>query len=162
MKMRISFLLLACSALLYTNCDKKRVYDEYHKVGDSWNKDSIVEFALPKMDSTQTYNLFVNLRNNKNYEFNNLYVLVNMEFPNGLTKVDTLEYEMADADGNLLGDGFSDVKDSKLWYKENIRFVPPGEYKVRIQHAMRKNGSIEGEKELKGVTHVGFRIETTE
>lgn len=160
--MRISLWLLACSCLLYTNCDKKRVYDEYQKVGESWHKDSVVTFNLPKLDSTQTYNLFVNVRNNKAYEFNNLYVLVNMEFPGGLTKADTLEYEMADADGNLLGDGFSDVKDSKLWYKENVRFTPSGAYKVRLQHAMRKNGSVNGVDELKGVTHVGFRIETTE
>ena len=160
--MRISFLLLACSALLYTNCDKKRVYDEYQSVGNNWHKDSILTFDLPDLDSTQTYNLFVNVRNNKAYEFNNLYMLVNMEFPNGMTKVDTLEYEMADADGNLLGDGFSDVKDSKLWYKENVRFSPSGHYKVRVQHAMRKNGSVQGVEQLKGVTHVGFRIETTE
>lgn len=162
MRMRISILLLACSCLLYTNCDKKRVYDHYQSVGTNWNKDSIVSFSIPELDSTKTYNLFVNLRNNKAYEFDNLFMLVSMEFPNGLVKVDTLEYEMADAYGNLLGDGFSDVKDSKLWYKENVRFVPSGQYTVRLQHAMRKNGAVAGEQELKGVTHVGFRIETTD
>jgi hypothetical protein len=29
---------------------------------------------------------------------------------------------MTDPDGALLGDGFSDIKESKLFYKENVRF----------------------------------------
>ena len=55
--------------------------------------------------------------------------------------------------------GIADVKENKLWYKESVIFKETGEYKVNIQHAMRKNGDVEGIDELEGVTDIGFRIE---
>ena len=145
--------------LFLASCDDKRVFDEYKSVGSAWNKDSIVSFDLPKLEPTKQYNLFLNVRNNDNYPFNNLFLLVSLENPDGLTKVDTLEYAMANLDGTLLGEGFSDTKESKLFYKENLKFDKKGQYKVRIQQAVRQSGKVKGEKELKGITEVGFRIE---
>jgi gliding motility-associated lipoprotein GldH len=153
-------LLLILVAVLFFSCDKKRVFDEYKSVGSAWNKDSIVTFDLPVLDSTKRYNLFVNLRDNNNYKYNNLFLIVSLESPNGYTKVDTLEYEMANPDGTLLGEGFTDLKESKLYYKENVRFR--GKYKVHIKQAVRENGKVPGVTLLEGITEVGFRIENKE
>jgi hypothetical protein len=43
---------------------------------------------------------------NNNYQYNNLFDCVCC--PN--TKVDTLEYQMAEPDGTLLGNGFTDKR----------------------------------------------------
>ena len=147
-------------SILFISCDEKRVFDEYKSVGNAWHKDSIVTFNLPELDSTKRYNLFVNLRATNAYKFNNLFLIVALEMPNGFTKVDTLEYQMADPDGTLLGDGFSDIKESKLFYKENVRFR--SKYKVSIKQAVSENGKVPGVKALDGITEVGFRIEKKE
>ena len=152
--------LLLLVVILFSSCDKKRVFDEYKSVGSAWHKDSIVTFNLPELDSTKRYNLFVNLRANNDYQYNNLFLIVAMELPNGFTKVDTLEYQMADPDGTLLGNGFSDLKESKLFYKENVRFK--SKYKVHIKQAVRENGKVPGVTALDGITEVGFRIEKKE
>lgn len=149
--------LLLLIVILFSSCDKKRAFDEYKSVGSEWHKDSIVTFNLPELDSTKRYNLFVNLRANNNYQYNNLFLIVALELPNGFTKVDTLEYQMADPEGALLGDGFSDIKESKLYYKENVRFR--GKYKVHIKQAVRETGKVPGVVLLDGITEVGFRIE---
>jgi gliding motility-associated lipoprotein GldH len=161
MKLTSSFLFLLV-LICFLSCDKKRVFDDYKSVGAAWQKDSIVSFDFKQEDTTKLYNLFVNLRANQAYQFNNLYVIVAMERPGGLTKVDTLQYQMTNPDGSLLGQGFSDIKESKLFYKENLRFDTIGDYKVRIQQAVRQTGKIEGIQTLQGITEVGFRIETTE
>ena len=160
MTRKASILFLAM-VLLLVSCDKKRVFDEYKSVGKAWHKDSIVNFELPKIDTTKYYNLFLNIRDNDNYPFNNLFVIVSMEHPGGMTKVDTLEYQMANADGTLLGDGFTDVKESKLYYKERVKFKA-GAYKVHIRQAARQTGKVTGVQKLDGITEVGFRIEKTE
>ncbi|MFV8268967.1 gliding motility lipoprotein GldH [Flavobacterium sp. GT2N3] len=152
--------LLLLVVILFSSCDKKRVFDEYKSVGSAWHKDSIVTFTLPELDSTKRYNLFINVRDNSNYQYNNLFLIVALELPNGFTKVDTLEYQMADSDGTLLGNGFSDIKESKLFYKENVRFR--SKYKVYIKQAVRENGKIPGVTALDGITEVGFRIEKKE
>lgn len=156
MRIKNSLLLLFVAVLLFS-CDKKRVFDEYKSVGSAWHKDSIVTFDLPVLDSTKRYNLFVNLRDNNNYKYNNIFLIVSLETANGFTKVDTLEYQMAEPDGTLLGDGFTDIKESKLFYKENVRFR--GKYKVHIKQAVRENGKVPGVAYLDGITEVGFRIE---
>ena len=164
MNLKTSFLffigMLFCftSPVLLVSCDKQRVFDEYKSVGKGWNKDSIVSFNLPKIDTLKQYNLFLNIRSNNDYPFNNLFLIVSMEQPDKVTKVDTLEYQMADADGTLLGSGFTDIKESKLVYKERVNFKS-GDYKIHIRQAIRQTGKVEGIQKLDGITEVGFRIE---
>jgi gliding motility-associated lipoprotein GldH len=161
MSLKSSFLFIIIAGLLIS-CDKKRVFDEYQSVGSAWNMKKEVIFELPKVDTLKKYNLFINLRANDDYKFNNLFLIVSMEQPNGLTKIDTLEYEMADVDGALLGDGFSDIKESKLYYKENVKFKASENNKIHIKHAVRQTGKIVGVQDLEGISEVGFRIESIE
>jgi gliding motility-associated lipoprotein GldH len=156
MRLKNSFFILL-PLIFLSSCDKKRVFDEYKTVGSAWHKDSIITFDLPILDSTKRYNLFINLRDNNNYQYSNLFLIVSIEKPNGYTKVDTLEYQMASPDGTLLGNGFTDIKESKLFYKEKVRFR--GKYKVSIKQAVRETGKVPGVELLEGITDVGLRIE---
>lgn len=159
MRIKNSFLILLMP-FIFLSCDEKRVFDEYQSVGSAWHKDSIISFDLPVLDSTKRYDLFINLRDNNNYPYNNLFLIVTLEKPNGYTKVDTLEYEMAAPDGSLLGEGFTDIKESKLFYKEGVRFR--GKYKVNIKQAVRESGKVPGVTQLEGITDIGLRIEKKE
>ena len=158
-KSSILFILIFFSLI---SCDKKRVFDEYQSVGKSWHKDSIVSFDLPQLDPKKTYNLYVNVRDNDDYAFNNLFLIVSLEQPNKQIKVDTLEYQMTNPDGTLLGEGFTDIKENKLFYKDKVSFTQKGLYKVHIKHALRQTGKIEGVTSLNGISDVGFRIESTD
>nr|WP_321234042.1 gliding motility lipoprotein GldH [uncultured Psychroserpens sp.] len=148
--------------VMAVSCDANRVFDEYKSVPDEWNKDNKIEFKLTPPDSTNAYNLFINLRNTEAYKYSNLFLIVELNYPNGKTIKDTLEYKMANPDGTFLGTGFTDVKENKLWYKgyeTPFVFEESGEYTINIQHAMRQNGSVKGIDNLEGITDVGFRIE---
>lgn len=146
-------------SLLIVSCDSNSVYDNYKSIPNSWHKDSIVSFKVTPPDSTNAYNLFVNLRNTTTYKYNNLFLIVEMVFPHGKTIKDTLEYKMAEPNGKLLGEGYMDIKENKLWFKQDIVFKEKGEYTINIQHAMRENGKVNGVIELEGITDIGFRIE---
>ena len=159
MKRSSAVLFSLIFSFVLASCDSNRVFDTYKSVPKSWHKDSVVSFKVNPPDSTNAYNLFVNLRNTNDYKFNNLFLIVEMVFPHGKTIKDTLEYRMADPNGKLLGTGITGVKENKLWYKEQVVFKEAGEYTVNIQHAMRENGKVNGVVELEGITDVGFRIE---
>ena len=100
-------------SLLIVSCDSNSVYDNYKSIPNSWHKDSIVSFKVTPPDSTNAYNLFVNLRNTTTYKYNNLFLIVEMVFPHGKTIKDTLEYKMAEPNGKLLGEGNMDIKEKK-------------------------------------------------
>ncbi|MGB8704446.1 MAG: gliding motility lipoprotein GldH [Gillisia sp.] len=155
-------LVMLLAGLLFTSCDSKRVYDEYKSLPNGWNKDSIITFNLKNVDSLKAYNLFINIRNNNQFKYSNLFLITQMQFPQGKVVTDTLEYEMAAPNGEWLGTGSGDEKENKLWYKQNVKFEESGIYQVKIQQAMRKSGSEEGIQNLRGITEVGFRIENTQ
>ncbi|WP_053989973.1 gliding motility lipoprotein GldH [Mangrovimonas sp. TPBH4] len=157
-----SYWLILLMGVLYLSCDSNQVFDEYQTVPNKWHKDSVLSFKVTPPDSLNNYNLFVNLRNTSAYKYSNLFLIVEMEYPNGKTSKDTLEYVMAKPNGEFLGTGFSDVKENKLWYKgyeSPFVFDESGEYTINIQQAMRENGKVEGVEELEGITDIGFRIE---
>ncbi|MDT0294770.1 gliding motility lipoprotein GldH [Mesonia ostreae] len=143
------------------SCDSKQVYDQYKSIPGAWAKDSVVEFEIKNLDSLQTYNLFFNVRNSNAYKYNNLFLISNMKFPNGKQVTDTLEYEMAYPNGELMGAGAGEIKENKLWYKENVRFLEEGTYTITLEQAMRENGEVEGIQKLEGILEIGFRIEKT-
>lgn len=157
-RISISFLII----LFFVSCDSNVVFDEYQTLPNVWSKDAKLSFKFEAPDTTSTFDLFVNLRNNKDYKFSNLYLITGLEYPNGKTIIDTLEYRMAAPDGTLLGTGFSDIKENKLWYKghkDAFTFSEIGTYTFKVQQAMRKFGNVNGVDDLEGVTEVGFRIE---
>lgn len=151
--------ILLMTFFLALSCDSNQIFDEYQSVPSHWSKDDLISFNVTPPDSTNTYNLFINIRNTNAYKFSNLFLITEMNFPHGKTVTDTLEYQMAKPNGELLGEGFTDVKENKLWYKEGVKFDEVGPYTITIQHAMRNNGEVNGVDVLEGITDVGFRIE---
>ncbi|WP_179009531.1 gliding motility lipoprotein GldH [Winogradskyella forsetii] len=157
---RLVLVVICC--FLFTSCDSEAVFDKYTSVPNQWHKDSIASFNFKAPDTTKNYNLYVNLRNTDAYKFSNLFLIVELNYPNGKAVTDTLEYKMAAPNGELLGTGFSDLKENKLWfrgYKDPFKFNEEGDYRVNIQHAMRNNGDVNGVENLEGITDIGFRVE---
>ncbi|PKA98360.1 protein involved in gliding motility GldH [Flavobacteriaceae bacterium MAR_2009_75] len=149
-----------CATVLLFSCNDNLIKSEFRATDNgAWNKDSIYQFTFEKLDTVQKHNMFITVRNDASFPYNNLFLIAELEFPNGETVKDTLEYEMALPDGTWLGKGYGSIKENKLWYRENIVFPGSGVYNLSLSHAMRKNGSVNGVENLKGITDVGFQIE---
>lgn len=153
-------LLIFCGLLLCTSCTEHLAYSTVKSTENGqWQKERVMEFTFSEMDTARTYDMFITLRNDQEYPYNNLFVIAEFTTPGGVSERDTLEYQMADAMGNWLGSGFGSVRENKLWYKENIVFPNTGVYTVTVAHAMRKNGSTDGLETLPGVLDIGLQIE---
>ena len=152
-----------CALLLFVvfiSCNENVRFSEYRATDNGvWAKDQSIKFNFSELDTVSKYNLFINIRNDETFPYRNLFLIAELNAPDGHTVKDTLEYEMAFPDGQWLGKGNGNIKESKLWYKENIVFATPGVYTLNLVHAMRKNGEVEGIEQLKGITDVGFQIE---
>lgn len=149
-----------CAIVLFFSCNDNLVKSEYRATNSgAWNKDNTFEFTFSEIDTVQMHNLFISVRNDATFPYNNLFLIAELEFPGGETVKDTLEYQMALPNGTWLGKGYGSIKENKLWYKEKIVFPDSGVYSLRVSHAMRKNGSVNGVVNLAGITDVGFEIE---
>lgn len=160
MKIKISLFFVFISFL---GCDEKRIYDHYIelKPNTKWHKDSLIYFKIENKDTIQTKNLFINIRNNHEYKYNNLFLIAKITKPNQEAVIDTLEYLMAYPDGRFIGQKSSNVIENKLYFKKNYIFDQIGKYDITLGQANRELGTAEGIQHLEGITEVGFRIEKT-
>lgn len=147
---------------LIISCGDKIIFTKYESLENaSWKAKNNISFEFDIIDTISPKNLFVNIRNNKDYPFSNLYLITELNFPNGDIITDTLQYKMANEMGQFLGKGFTDIKENKLFYKEEKVFPVSGKHVLNIRHAMRKNGEINIISSLEGIQDVGFSIEKT-
>ena len=154
---RVSLIILL---IFLSSCSNNTVFSEYKAVDNNqWQKDSVFNFDVDIQDTLYQHAIYLNLRNDKDYEFNNIFLIVDIDYPNNTKITDTLEYKMTDDKGVFLGTGFTDIKENKLELKESIIFPTKGIYKFQVQQAMRKNGQENGVEFLKGITDVGIQIE---
>src|SRR5690554_1446451 len=81
-------------------CDAKRVFDQYKEIPEtSWHKDSVTVFNIPVDDTISYHNLLVQIRNETNYRFSNLWLFIEIVQPDGITLTDTFEVVLADPAG---------------------------------------------------------------
>jgi gliding motility-associated lipoprotein GldH len=139
--------------ILLVSCDPNRVFDQYYEFPDSmWHKDSVVTFQIPIADTLRNHNLMVQIRNETNYKFSNLWLFIEITQPDGETVKDTFEIILAEPSGRWLGEGIGGLKTRQAIYRRNVYFPFSGEYIVTLQHGMR-------EESLRGIHDVGFRVE---
>ncbi|AOR28394.1 gliding motility protein GldH [Formosa sp. Hel1_33_131] len=158
-----SVLWVLLFAFVAFSCQQNKAFDRYTSISDRWDKQQVISYDFIAPDTINPYNLFVNLRTTTDYKFSNLFLIVELDYPNGKVTKDTLEYLMAKPNGELLGSGFTSVKEHKLWFKgfdDSFVFSEEGSYKIQIQQAMRHRGEPNGVAQLEGIIDVGFSIES--
>lgn len=146
--------------LTLLSCDDLLVDANYKSLPSTgWDINDTATFDITSQDTLTSYNLFLNLRNTHEYEYNNLWLISQIKFPHGKIVTDTLQYQMATPDGEFLGSGSNDVYENKLWLREGVRFRESGTYQIALKHAMRRTGEVKGDTQLKGILEVGYSIE---
>ncbi|MGB0777496.1 MAG: gliding motility lipoprotein GldH [Flavobacteriaceae bacterium] len=159
MNKSIVFLLAFC----LTSCVEAPYWSAQHDFDkEAWMSNENVEFEFPVENADTRYDLLINLRNNNTYPFSNIFLITQMQGPNGIQLVDTLEFEMADKQGNWLGSGITDVKESLLVFKEDFEFDEIGVYDLTIKQAVRRLGEVKPVDPLEGVVGIGITIELKE
>nr|WP_321353619.1 gliding motility lipoprotein GldH [uncultured Draconibacterium sp.] len=146
-------ILFAGIVMLLAACNSQSVFDKYKPIDKGvWNKDSLVVFKVPVTDTLQNHNLYINVRNNVDYRYSNLWLFVNIKQPSGEAVQDTFEMLLADPSGKWLGEGFGGLKTREAIYWRNVFFPHSGDYTISLQQGMRND-------ELKGISDVGVRVE---
>ena len=150
--MKMGALALTFSVAL-VSCFDIPEYSESKPVNSEvWASTDTIHFDLNIENDSILYDCFVDLRHTRDYPFSNLYLFLDLTFPNGKKRVDTLECVLADKRGKWYGSGLGDIVDHRIEYKAGVKFPAVGSYSLGITHGMRVDP-------LEGVTDMGFRIE---
>ncbi len=138
--------------LLLSACTNNSVFDEQRTLPkEGWHKDSACVFLVPIQDTISTYSVFVNIRNNKDYKYQNFWLFVNCENPDKTTKQDTIECYLADNEGKWLGSGIGSLRQISVLLDSAFVFNQAGTYQISLQQAMR-------DTTLVGINDIGLEI----
>ncbi|MFD2785380.1 gliding motility lipoprotein GldH [Hymenobacter rubripertinctus] len=140
-------------------CDPAEVYEKNTDLtspaGDPYvwavQEKPAFEFEIP--DTTQAYDVYLNVRNVADYGYYNLYVRATLTGPDNRVLSRKL-HEMTLMDpktGEPRGDGSGDIFDHRFLALPGQQFPVAGTYKVVLEQYMRQD-------QLRGIMAVGVRV----
>lgn len=149
------FNLLILSGIL-CSCDPSRIYEDNFRIPDNeWRRAERARFEVEITDTVSSCNMYINVRNNSQYKYMELWLFVDSYLPKGSVVRDTVKIMLADHYGKWLGHGLGDKYDSRILFRRNIHFPDPGTYVFEYEQATR-------DEPLIGIEDVGLRIELNE
>ncbi len=148
------FFLLFLSLSLFS-CDKNRVFEKNVTVEKSiWSSADKMNFEVDVIDTTATYNVYINVRHASIYPYSNLWLMVTTISPDGTSQKQRVEVSLADEEGAWHGEGMGDIWDLKYLAQQNARFVKKGKYSFQFEQIMRQDP-------IPGIMAMGLRVEQT-
>jgi len=152
-KFVIIVVLIGFFATFLTSCDSNKVYEEYIELEDyTWKSSQPLEYEFEISDTTELYDVYINVRHANQYPYNNLWLCINSWSPAGVKQTDTIECILADDKGKWLGSGLGDIWDRQIVWKKNVRFPMKGKYHVEYNQFMRVD-------DLVGIMDMGLRVQ---
>ena len=146
-------MLAALGVMALSGCDRQVFFTEEHSVDEAgWSMTDSIGFDVEVADTTTYYNFMIDIRNTNDYPYANLIMFLRVTLPDGNITKDTLQYQLADETGKWLGRQSGEYVSSRRPLFRNSRFPMTGTYHISLSHGMR-------DKQLPGISDVGFRIE---
>jgi gliding motility-associated lipoprotein GldH len=133
------------------SCSQKEVFYEFRSFPQAkWDQQEVARFEVSIHDNSIPYDVFLEIRNDNNYSFRNLWLFVDYENPNRQLRSDTVYVELADIYGKWYGRGIS-LYDYSFPYELNVQYPDTGRCVYTVRQGMRENP-------LRGISDVGLKI----
>jgi gliding motility-associated lipoprotein GldH len=133
------------------SCGTDVVYNDFISIPPKgWDAKDVKTYNPVISDTSADYEIQLTVRHTDAYPYQNMWLFVTIEKDTNIIKADTIECYLANERGEWLGGGLS-IKELPLIYEENYKFAYSGEYRIKIEHGMRK-------EVLLGVKDVGLKV----
>ena len=144
--------VLIITAYFFYSCSNHIVFCEFQSVPDkAWNKQTAFLFHFDVKDDSVPYDIYMQLRNNASYPYQNIWILFEVQQSTENAVKDTIEYKLADDTGRWTGNGIT-LYQNQFSLRENYHFPDTGQYTISLSHGMYDN-------RLKGIEDIGLLVE---
>lgn len=145
--------VITCLAIF--SCTQINLYEKSTSIpGHAWQSSFKPSFDFDITDSSSLYKVFLVLRHNEKYHFNNIYVNLYIKGPGQDTATKIQRELPLAADGKWKGTGMDDIYEHRIevGLLGETRTARPGRYQLQVEQIMR-------EDPLQNVLDVGLRVE---
>lgn len=148
------YLLLAVYIVLLISCKQIEVYEKDSSIPNyEWKSSHIVKGSFNIADTVSSYNIYLVLRHNDAYKYNNIWLNVGLQAPGDSVIYQKVNLPLGSDSQGWEGIGMNDIWEvRKALNTEPVRFKKTGEYRFELSQIMRDNP-------LPNVMNAGLRIE---
>lgn len=151
---------LIASAFYLASCTTIDLYEKSVTIPrHSWKAGYKPSFTFTIKDTSSAYQLFLILRHNDKYNYNNIFINLHTKQPNqDSTQSARYDLRLATNEKGWLATGMDDIYEHRIALTpagQQFYFRRPGDYTFSIEQIMR-------EDPLNNVLNVGLRIEKKE
>ena len=143
------FLLVSC--ISNVNTSSYNIFKE-----DTWHTDSIITLRHSIVDSLTKYDLYLKVRHNTDFEYQNIFLFVSFK-----EQTDTIEVILSEKNGKWLGKGFGDIKEVDYCFAKNTTLNSKQSSSIIVEQAMRY-GDEPAITSLKGIIALGINVKKSE
>ena len=153
MKKKINVIILMLGLIL-SSCADQPEFEKVYSFNDmTWDQDVKPEYVVDITDINNSYDFTLSLRTTTDYKYNNLWVFMKTESPDGTSAREPFEIMITNPDGSWIGNKTGTVVETPLYFKSR-KLPQMGTYKFTIEQGIT-------ESEISEVLDLGFRVEKT-
>jgi gliding motility-associated lipoprotein GldH len=142
--------------ILLSGCETVDLFEQSATIKEhAWRSSQKPNFKFVIKDTTVPYQVFVLLRHSARYEYNNIWLDLTTQQPDGQTTHVQYELPLATSEKGWLGTGMDDIFEHRVALtpiNEPVYFHKAGTYTFTIGHMMRQDP-------LQQVYNIGLRVE---
>lgn len=147
--MRNTFLLyLGLLLVALSGCGERPIYSATDSVSEPWTYDQPLSYTFDIEDNSTFYDLLFDLEYGTDFGYQNLYVKIVTEFPNGKSSKDIVSLNLTDGAGTFLGNCSSSSCEVEILLQEKFKFESVGKHTISVFQNSRET-QLDG---VKGAT----------
>ncbi len=124
--------------LLFISCESDLFYQNSVTYKQGWNEDSASVFDIHIADVASPYQLFVDIRHNKDYPYQNFWCFLETQIPDKSLHIDTLALYLANNEGKWLGNtSTNNLIAHHILFEKDFFFKDTGDYRFYFKHGLR-------------------------
>ena len=147
-------LIAAMGIVFLTACQKVDVFEKNVAIKEyQWQSAVKPVFSFDITDTASRYNIYVVLRHEDAYRYNNIWVNIYTKAPGDSTATQqALDLQLATAEKGWLGSGMDDIFEHRIRISQAPIALKAGQYEFRLEQIMRDDP-------LRHILNVGIRVE---
>jgi len=115
-----------------SGCGEQPIYSATDSVSESWTYDQPLSYTFDIEDNSTFYDLLFDLEYSTEFGYQNLYVKIVTEFPNGKSSKDIVSLNLTDGAGTFLGNCSSSSCEVEILLQEKFKFESVGKHTISV------------------------------
>jgi gliding motility-associated lipoprotein GldH len=136
--MKKNIFLLFILVFVFACQKEKPIFEQSYSLEKGcWSWEEAISFSFPSPDTIKKYNLYLEVENQRDYEFQNLYCKIITQFPDSTQTEQIVSFDLFTSKGLQNGTCKKDLCTVQFVMQEDFMFEKEGLYTLTFNQYMR-------------------------